>query len=718
MGKRVAAQSDLAVDTENLDLRYADSALSDPKADRLGYATFAKYLADSISQMAIAEGYVIAVYGPWGAGKSTILNFLVHYLKQKPEDEQPIIVPFNPWLFSGQDDISRRFFDQFQSVLNQWRFVPKGFKDRIADFAKVVSETPLPYAQAGNAVAKIFDDKQKDTSDLKEEVEHTLRQKHPRIVVTIDDIDRLSADDIKKLFRTIKAFPDFTNVVYFLVLDKEVVVKALAETPEESGDAYLEKVVQFSFDLPLPDKTSLRGLLFEKLNRVLDGTPKASFEQNRWGDVYLQGIDHFITNPRKVVHLINSLSLTYPAVKDAVNAVDFIAVESLRVFCHSMYNAVRKNPKFFAGSDIGSSSIDIERRLNFWMAEVKAEDREPVKRLLLNLFPKLAAVWGGTYYDGQDEAVWRRQLRVCSSAFPLYFRLTLPEGDLPDAEMQATLALAKDVKSFGASLVKLASQKRPDGTTQVRAFLERLEDYTAEISVDCIPSIVQAFFDVGDRLLPPEDKPSGMFDFGNDVRIGRIVGQLLRRQDRSTRFEVLKGMSNGKALSVIVREVVTLGQQQGKYDVDSSSPEQMWLISAQQLEELEKIALKKVQDAAPQSLLQTPNLTQVLDFWREQTGDEEVKQWVQKAVGDDDGLVKFLEKFFERTFSQSASEAEQDPGYKLDLTGLETYIELPLVIDKVKSLTEKSELTEEQINVVQQLVQAYEVRQQEQKQEK
>ena len=350
--ERVATQSDSAVELEDLHLQFADSALSDPKADRLGYATFAKHLADGICQMAIAEGYVIAVYGPWGSGKSTILNFLVHYLKQRPEDEQPIIVPFNPWLFSGQDDISRRFFDQFQSILNQWKFVPKGFKDRIADFAKVVSETPLPYAQVGNAVAQIFDDKQKDTSDLKEEVETTLRQKHPRIVVTIDDIDRLAADDIKKLFRTIKAFPDFSNVVYFLVLDKEVVIEALAETPEETGEAYLEKVVQFSFDLPIPDKTSLRGLLFEKLNTVLDNTPNQLFEQNRWGNVYFQGIDHFITNPRKVVHLINALSLTYPVVKGAVNAVDFIAIESLRVFCPIVYDGIRKNPRIFAGADI------------------------------------------------------------------------------------------------------------------------------------------------------------------------------------------------------------------------------------------------------------------------------------------------------------------------------------------------------------------------------
>jgi predicted KAP-like P-loop ATPase len=47
-----------------------------------------------------------------------------------------------------------------------------------------------------------------------------------------------------------------------------------------------------------------------------------------------------------------------------------------------------------------------------------------------------------------------------------------------------------------------------------------------KIPLDYIPSIVQALFDVGDQLLPPEDKPCGMFDFGNDVKIGRIVWQL------------------------------------------------------------------------------------------------------------------------------------------------------------------------------------------------
>jgi predicted KAP-like P-loop ATPase len=153
--------------------------------------------------------------------------------------------------------------------LSQFKAVPKGFISRITDLAKVVSEIPLPYAQASKALVRLFDDKEKETSDLKEEVEDTLEQQHPRIVVTIDDIDRLSAEEISQLFYLIKSIPNFTNVVYLLVFDQEVVIKTLADTQPIPGETYLSQIVQASFELPLPDKTSVRRLLFEKLNGIL-----------------------------------------------------------------------------------------------------------------------------------------------------------------------------------------------------------------------------------------------------------------------------------------------------------------------------------------------------------------------------------------------------------------------------------------------------------------
>ena len=699
----------------------ADNALIEPKQDRLGYAPFAKHLADSICQMNFPEGFVIAVYGSSGFGKSTLLNFLTYYLQQKPESEQPIIVPFNPWLFSGGEDLTRRFVNQLQTVLSQFKAVPKGFISRITNVAKVVSEIPVPYAQAGKALVRLFDDKEKDTSDLKEEVEDTLEQQHPRIVVTIDDIDRLPAEDISQLLHLIKAIPNFTNVVYFLVFDREVVIKTLADTQPIPGETYLAQIVQASFELPLPDKTSVRRLLFEKLNGILTDAPKPLFNQNRWGNVYLQGIDYFITNPRDIVRLTNLLTVTYPGVKGEVNSVDFIAIESLRAFRPMIYDIIRKNPTFFGGTAKTKGYLiptldEIKDFHHSWLAEFEDEDKEPVKRLLLQIFPKLEAVWHDTDSPGQDESIWRKQLRICSlEIFPNYFRLVLTEDEFSDAEIKAILALAKDAKAFGENLVELAHQKRSDGTTQIRAFLERLEDYTEkEIPANSIPSIVKALFDVGEQLLPPEDEPQGMFDFGNDIRIERLISQLLHRLDEQARFETLKeAMSNGNALSIIVREVATLGQEQGKYGADESIPEEEWLQSVEHLNELEEIALKRLRDAAQEnSLLQAPKLSEKLHYWQSWAGVEEVKQWVEKIIDNDEGLVNFLEKFLQKDLSEYGSNGTQKTGYRLDPKWLEPYLEPSLIADRISGLDETSELTEERKNAIAQFIQEYEMRQQ------
>jgi len=710
-------QRNSEVKTEDLEDLSIDSNVFDPKSDRLGYAPFASHLADSICKMSFTGSYVIAVDGSWNFGKSTLLNFIVHYLKQKPESEQPIIVPFNPWVFSGDEDISKRFFDQVQRSLNRWKIVPKGFRDRIADVAKVVSQIPLPYAQAGNAVTTLFDDKQKDASDFKEDLETKLLQKHPRVVVTIDDVDRLDAQEIQKLFRVIKAFPNFTDVVYVIFFDKEIIIKALEE-PQISGEEYLDKLVQIYFELPIPDKTLIRRLLFERLSTLLNDTPKQLFDQTYWGNVYFQGIDHFITTPADIYRLINNLSLTYPVAKGEVNSVDFIALETLRVFCPASYDIIHSNPKAFAG-EVDTPGFTLEEIKSFhdsWTEQLQDEDKEPVKRLLSLIFPKLEAIWGSTYQVARQESTWRRQLPVCSlETFPNYFRLELPESELFNSELKTILASARDGKLFGENLVKLANQKYPDGTTQVRTFLERLEDYTEkEIPLDYIPSIVQALFDVGDQLLPPEDKPCGMFDFGNDVKIGRIVWQLLRRLDEPERFELLrKAMSNSNALLIIVREVANLGQQQGKYGADKPSPEEEWLISTEHFKELEAIALERVQYAVAQnSLVQTPDLPFILHYWRDWTSEEEVKQWVQKVISNDEGLVDFLEKFLEKNRSQSVSNAEQTIGYGLDLKQLEPYLEPASVIDRVKNIDDNIVSTQEQITAIKQFIEGYDMRQQ------
>jgi len=708
------------VSSEDLSILSMDRPLTDPKADRLGLAPFARHLAQNISKMTPVEGLVIGIYGSWGSGKTTLLNFIIHYLKQIPTPEQPIIVQFNPWWFSGHEDLTRRFFEQLEAVLRK-KSMAKDLTKRIADFAEVVSEASIPYISIGGKVVVSLSrmKQKKDVSELKENIIDILQKQQRKILIVIDDIDRLTKEEIRQLFRVIKAVADFPNIIYLLALDKKVAINALAEIQGTSGETYLEKIVQVPFELPLPDKTSLRKLLFEKLEVILADTPDDLFDQAYWSNVYFDGIDYFINTPRDIVRLTNTLSVTYPAVKGEVNPVDFIAVETLRVFCPEAYDIMRKNEKYFAGSidrtGILSPKVDDLRVFhNSWIDQVQEKSKEAVKRLLMRIFPKLEVVWDNTHYGPDWEPTWRRELRVCSpDVFPVYFRLAVPEGGISNAELKSILALTNDVNAFSAKLLELVNQKRPDGTTRVRVFFERFEDFTEkDIPTENIPSIVRALLDVGDSLLRPEDS-GGLFEFGNDIRIQRIILQLLRRLEEPERFEVLKeAILNGQALSTIIGLITIIGREHGKYGAKQLIPEEERLISPESLEELEKIALERVRDAAQQeSLLQSPDLQNILYYWRERAGEEEIKQWIQKIVETDKELIKILEESLRRTIRQSVSDAVESIQYKLDLKWLERFIELPQIIDHIMTLSQSSDVSEDLRVAIREFIQEYEIAQ-------
>src|SRR5205085_179058 len=95
-----------------------DRPVVDPATDALGYAPFARHLSRSLMRMSPPEGLVTGIYAPWGAGKSSLLNFIIHYLNAEQAESKPVVVQFNPWWFSGQEDLTRRFFGQLQAALS------------------------------------------------------------------------------------------------------------------------------------------------------------------------------------------------------------------------------------------------------------------------------------------------------------------------------------------------------------------------------------------------------------------------------------------------------------------------------------------------------------------------------------------------------------------------------------------------------------------------
>jgi predicted KAP-like P-loop ATPase len=184
--------------------------------------------------------------------------------------------------------------------------------------------------------------------------------------------------------------------------DKKVVSAALSSKEEGwNGASWIEKIVQVSFDIPLPSAEKIQELFVKKLNELIEEVPEkgsTEIEQYRQNRLYTAGIQPFLKTPRHVIRLINALSLTLPPIIKEVNIADFVALETLRLFCPLAYDTIRREKDYFIKTfkGLGAGKTEEERRKQFhqgWLSQIDEMKREIVSNMVGTLFPE----WGGHY---------------------------------------------------------------------------------------------------------------------------------------------------------------------------------------------------------------------------------------------------------------------------------------------------------------------------------
>lgn len=675
-----------------------DRALDDPAEDRLGYAPFAKQLARSILHGCPADGLVVALYGAWGTGKSTALNFVIHYVMQDDEADPAIVVRFNPWWFAGHEDLTRRFFRQFESALFKAKARKRSMLRKLSAFSSVVSELPIPYVGSAAKAAKaaLAAAQAPDVVELKAALVAELARDATRIIVVIDDIDRLAADEIRQLFQVVKAVADFPNVIYLLAFDREVVVKALERSHAFDGEEYLEKIVQVPFTLPPADRSQLQSLLFERLDQLIEGTPDELFDQQYWGNVYLDGIDPFIRKPRDVVRLVNALNVTYAAARGEVNAVDFIAVEVLRIFVPAAYEVIRTNPEFFTGgSDRPSQGQrDSERRFHeAWLGEL-GNDRPVVRRLIVRLFPRLDSVWGNTVHGNASIVEWRKRLRVCSpEVFPVFFRLAVPEGEVSAAIVRRIIADADNSKAFGECLLSLARDRRADGHTRATSLLTRLSDHAEkDIPTAAVASVLKALFEVGDDVVRAGKRTTGI-ELGDEWRIGWLVQVLLRRLPKEERSSVMQAIvETAGGLVTMTRELADIGGQHGRWGGEAVVESEQ-LLRSEDLDGLERKLLSRIRAAGIDgSLWKAVQPRLLLEAWAMWGDSNEMRDAVAARLQDDDALLDFVALFVTRVRSHGFTDRVARSSIRIDPQRLAEFVDVDSVASRIDALRKRRDV--------------------------
>lgn len=694
----------------------SDRPLDNPEGDLFGHAPFARTLADAIRRQTGPDGIVLALFGPWGSGKSTVLGYVQHYLEQESSGTQPVVVAFNPWWFSGQENLAQAFLGQLQAVLPERYGGFKAIGDKIGEFSEAIGGvadvvgTATGQGWLGGVFrsgAKLAARKPKDVPALKQSLSKLLREQAKRVLVVVDDIDRLAPEEVRQLFTVIKALADFPYLTYLLAFDRDVASAAISTQTGLPGERYLEKIIQVPFELPHVDRETLRRALFVRLDAVMQGTPDGRFDNAYWTNVFFDGLDPLFQVPRDIVRLTNSLSVTYPAVVGEVNPVDFIAIEALRVFVPQAYDAVRASPEQFVGHRAPGNGPERDAALAFhdaWLQKVPTALKGPIKALMQRLFPRLESVWSNMHYSGDFALEWRRQLRVCSPAvFPAYFKLSLPDGAVSRADVDALLALVNDVEGFGAALRLAAQQKRANGVSKVRDLLERFMDHVpADVPAASAEPVIRSLMRVGDELLLATDVVPGEFDFGNDSRIARIMYHLLKKVDASARRSLLSdALLSGAALrcsEFLISSLVREADKAAKGEGDA-------LLAVADANELKQVWLTRVkQSAAAANFIDHPHVAYLLSGWRHWGGDAEPAAWWAQAAASDEGLLKLIASYQSQSTSNQVGDHAVKVRFRVNPEGIAPYGDVQAMAARVSTMLAAGTVDEQRKPAAEQFV--------------
>jgi len=661
----------------------ADTAITDPSHDRLDRAPFARSLARSLLSLDGDDSFVFGLCGPWGSGKTSVLNLLLKELAESAEEQRPLVVKFNPWWFSGRHQLLEAFLGQLAPVLS----IPqKGTKaKKVSKLLGLLSAglrpvSLLPFvgeiAKAGKDVADAVagaaesyaNAAKKNVVEIRKEIDAILTEFPKRIVVVMDDIDRLSAGEIADLFLILKAVADFPKTVYVLAFDHRVVRRAIRQKLGVNGKVYLEKIVQLQIDLPTIGNVAVQSLFLEQLSALVGETTITENAKVDFGNVFHDGLKHFLTTPRAAKKLLNMLRFTYPSLKGEVYLPDLVAIDCLATFVPQAIHAISNNREHFVGSTGDRDDRkELEAFHKGWLSQVSNRDRAAVEGIVRRLFPRAGWVLGDPMHGSDWERGWRNTLRVCSDAhFEKYLLLSLPAGAIGEAEWQQIVALLADGTAFDARVRSLAEEQgRKARSSRAVEFLDRALDYAhTKPPAEKARTLFMSLLRVGDTLcvLHDEDLLAGVFPLNNSLRLTWVLLALLESVPSGEGREVLlaDGVKQTSTLLTAAELVRSLGLDHGMYGSKREANDRPPVVSQQCAEAMRDVIVKRIAEASldegPTGLVAHPAFMEVVNLWRILGGEEPPRKWIQDISEDDKRLVGIVKQVASKSRSHGSSD--------------------------------------------------------------
>ena len=355
--------------SQNGPLQYMmiDQPLEDDGVDELQRGAYVSSLALLLrgADKNLTAQYV-GVYGAWGDGKTSVLSLL----RKECQRDRFLFVDFNPWNYPSRENLPVLLFDAIAAKMNNKVFLPiagllrKLGRGLVGEAGKNCCDGIPVLGSLLSALAAHSNDVQM----IKRDLVVALKNCDWRIVVVVDDLDRLGAGEIYEVIRLIKANGDLPNLTYLILGDEEYLAQALSECVphgEQDGNArdfgrkFLEKIITYPCRMPAVPKTRVYAFAYTKLYEIAH---RYGLPQEWVGDCVL--IEEFVENMRDAKRLLSAIevAIVYRIAKDGgadklnVDLADFVnltiikvaepaAYDRLNLFCHRVYDGTQIDDK-------------------------------------------------------------------------------------------------------------------------------------------------------------------------------------------------------------------------------------------------------------------------------------------------------------------------------------------------------------------------------------
>lgn len=541
-----------------------DLPIAKLEEDGLNRGSFAESLAKTLVQYSFPSSLTIGLYGEWGSGKTSLLNMVFENVERI--DDGVVVLRFNPWLCSDPKQLVTQFFKQMATAIKLKKRAADKAWELINQYADILGATSV-IPVAGEIVAaftkvltkKAEEETKERTNDLQEsknQIIKKLKDEKIKIIVSIDDIDRLSEEEIVAVFQLVKSLADFPNTIYVLAFDYDVVVRALGKVQHGDGKEYLEKIVQVPFEIPVPNIDDIHEALFSKLNGILGDIPEEDWDKETWVELFQQGIKNYIRSIRDVIRYTNVFSLKYELLKNETSVVDLLGLTCLQVFEPTVYSKLPSYKDILCGERRSFSherQKEMEEKVECAINRIAPDDGsvtdlEATKNILGTLFPGIKTNMGWSYgvgrgYSRRDSLI--RNSIAAPECFDRYFALTLENGAIPTATVRRMV-----FESSESELAEEIMQIYRDG--KIVRLLEAIEVYAGAgdgRSIDAErAAIIIKVLSCNWSSFEVEDE--GFFAVPFAWRLLYCVDPLLKRMDSKARASLMCSIFENEKVQV------------------------------------------------------------------------------------------------------------------------------------------------------------------------